>query len=380
MSVPDLAVVGGGVAGSAVALAARDLGADVVLLDRGRVGGRATGASAGMLAAQYEASGPGPLFRLGLLGREQHPSFLRRVEELSGRSVPYGFEGMLVADRDEEEHARARDEVAWQGETGLRAEVLERADAAAIQPGLAPSIRSWLWLPDEGHVDTQALDAALAPALHAAGVRLVEDARVAAIRSGAGRVTGLETDAGDRLTASRVVVAAGAWSGQLEGLPRHLPIRPWRGQMLRCPAGGTPPLRPVADRRGRYLVPRGDGTVIAGSTMEDAGFEPTTTAEGLAAIRQATAALMLDAAAEPALERWAGLRPVTEDALPVLGPDPLLDGLSYAAGYGRNGILLAPAAGRAVAELALEQGDRGAWEAFSPARFEPAGAGTSDRG
>lgn len=374
MSPPDLTVVGGGVAGSAIALAARDLGAEVLVVDRGRGAGRATGASAGMLAAQYEAGGPGPAFRLGLRGRERQEAFLGRVEELSGRAIPRRFEGMLVANRDEEEHARALEEARWQREAGLRAEVLGREEAAGIQPGLAPAISSWLWHPEEGQVDTQALDGALAPALEAAGVRLLRG-EVAALRARGGRVEGLELAAGDPVSASRVVIAAGAWSAALEGLPRPLPVRPWRGQILRFPAGDGAPGRPVADRKGRYLVPRVDGTVLAGSTMEDAGYRPVTTREGLEAIRERTEELMPRATAEPPVEQWAGLRPVAGDGLPILGPDPELEGLHYAAGYGRNGILLAPACGPMVAELALGEGSGGEWEPFSVARFEAAGTG-----
>lgn len=374
MNPPDLAVVGGGVAGSAVALAARELGAEVLLLDRGRVAGRATGASAGMLAAQYEAGGPGPAFRLGLRGRERQEAFLSRIEELSGHPISRRFEGMLVANRDEEEHARALDEVRWQREAGLRAEVLGREEAATIQPGLAPAIPSWLWHPEEGQVDTQALDAALAPALEAAGVRVLRG-EVRALHAHGDRVEGLELDAGDTVAASRVVIAAGAWSTALEGLPRPLPVRPWRGQILRFPSGDGAPVRPVADRKGRYLVPRRDGTVLAGSTMEDAGYEPVTTDEGLRAIRERTAELMPRATAEPPVERWAGLRPVARDGLPILGPDPDVEGLHYAAGYGRNGILLAPACGSMVAGLALGGGSGGDWEPFSVARFEAAGTG-----
>lgn len=372
MTGPDLAVVGGGIAGSAVALAARDAGADVLVLERDGEGGHATAASGGMLAAQYEASRPDARFRLCVRGRGRQEAFLTRVEELSGRRIARGFEGMLVSNRDEGEHLRALRTIAWQRAEGLRAEMLDVAGAAAVQPGVAEDVRSYLWLPDEGHVDSQALSEALVPALRTAGARWAGGAEATRLLSSGGRVTGLTLADGTRVETRRVVLAAGAWSGAVEGLPRPLPVRPFRGQMLRYPAGSARLDRPVADRRGRYLVPRGDGALLAGSTMEDVGFDPITTGEGIAAIRSAAASLLPAlAGAEPEGD-WAGLRPVTPDRLPVLGPDPELDGLHYATGYGRDGILIAPEAGRAVAEAALGASAAGAgedWRPFGAGRF-----------
>lgn len=372
MTGPDIAVVGGGVAGAAVALAARDAGADVLVVDRDGVGGHATAASAGMLAPQYEASGPDPRFHLAVAARRAHEAFLARVEELSGRRVERRFAGMLVVARDGAEHEEAHRTVRWQREAGLQAEVVDVDEAARRQPGVSPDARSYLWLPDEGHVDSQALAEAIAPALRASGARLASGSGAERLLSEAGGVTGLALADGSRVDTERVVVAAGAWSGGLEGLPRPLPVRPFRGQMLRYPPDAPPLGRPVADRSGRYLVPRSGGP-LAGSTMEDAGFEPRTTPEGVAAIRASAGRLLPALADVEPEERWAGLRPVTPDRWPLLGPDPGLGGLHYATGYGRDGILLAPAAGRIVAELALgaATGTDPDWRPFAVDRFGP---------
>lgn len=367
-----LLVIGGGVAGAAVALHARWTGGDVVLVERERAGGRASGAAAGMLAPQFEEEWSTPLLELALRGREAHEGFLRRLEELSGVSVGHRTPGMLVPAFEPHEERRAREQAAWQRDRGLRAEVVGPEDAAGLQGGIAPAALSFLWLPDEAAVDAQALADALPAALDAAGVEEIR-AEAAGLRVRDGAVRGVDVAGGRTLDAGRVVVAAGAWSGRLEGLPRRLPVEPARGQMLRYPPGALELGRLVANRGGRYLVPRADGSVLAGSTMEAAGFEAATTPAGRRAIRLAAERLAPALAdAEPA-EAWAGLRPTTPDELPVLGADPDVEGLFWATGYGRNGILLAPAAGRAVAEAALEGGTDADLGPFRPDRFDGGG-------
>lgn len=362
-------VVGGGIAGAAVALHARRLGAEVVLLDRARPGGNATAASAGMLAPQYEAEWETPLFRLLLHARRMHPDFLAHLEALAGRSVPAAADGMLVASFEPHEEDRARERARWQRERGLRAEVLDADEAGKLLPGAAPDARSFLWLPDEAHVDTQRLADVLPAALEGAAVEVRTGAAARSVDSTGGRVTGVGLDDGTTVEADAVVVAAGAWAGSLEGLPRPLPVRPVRGQMIRYPAGEADVRRLLANPGGRYLVPRPDGSVLAGSTMEAAGFDASTTEPGLRAIRLAAERLCPALAGVEPLETWAGLRPDTPDEHPVIGPDPEMDGLFYAAGYGRNGILLAPAAGRAAAELAVTGETEIEWRPFRADRF-----------
>lgn len=369
-----LLVVGGGIAGAAVALEARALGAEVLLMEPERAGGRATGASAGMLAPQYEAEYPTPLFRLCARSREMHADFLPRLAELAGAGLGHRDPGMLIPNFEAHEERRARARAEWQRDAGFRARIVPPEEARELQEGLPPSARSFLWLPDEEQVDTQRLAAVLPAALSAAGVEVVP-ARATALRVEGGRVRGVR--AGDRsLDAVRVVLAAGAWSGELDGLPRPLPVRPVRGQMLRFPAGAAELRRLLANHGGRYLVPRDDGTLLAGSTMESAGFDASPSRAGSRAVRLAAERLLPGLRGVRPVERWAGLRPDTPDERPVLGPDPDVEGLLYATGYGRNGILVAPAGGRAVAELALRGETELEWEPFRPDRF---GAAAGER-
>ncbi len=367
-------VIGAGVSGAAVALALleRDLPVLVVEArpaDRAEPAEVATAASAGMLAPQYESSGDEALLRLALASRERHPAFLEKVERLADVELDLRPDGMLVgafgeAERDELSRMAGR-----QRGLGLAAELIDPGAAVRLQPGLGEAL-VWLWLPDESRLDTQRLAAALPTALEAAGAELRYGARVERLVTGDGSVRGVTLEGGERLAADRVVLSAGAWSNGIEGLPRPVPVRPVRGQMLRYEPGVAPPLeRLVARRDGSYLVPRPDGAVLAGSTMEEAGFEATVTAAGQAGIRAAAARLVPTVAAIEPSERWAGLRPVSKDGAPILGPDPELDGLHYATGYGRNGILLSPTAAEIVAaRLAGETGGAEA-DPFSIGRF-----------
>lgn len=370
---PETVVAGGGVAGCAVALELLDRGAAVTLLDP-RAKGTATPAAAGMLTARYECDGDAALLRMGMRSRALHPRFVARVEQLSGTDLGLRADGMLVANPDGETGEEARETVRWQArelgtvESGPEPRFLSPDEAASRHPWASREVPSYLWFPGEAQLDAQALASALPAAVRRAGGSIREEG-VAAVLSGRGRVDGVETFAGERLDADAVVLAAGAWSGRIDGLPRPVPVRPVRGQMLRLDPDGTPPAPLLADHRGRYAVPRGDGTVVAGSTMEEAGFEATVTEGGRAAIRRAVAGLAPPLEESRLLEEWAGLRPVSRDERPILGPDPGLRGLHYATGYGRNGVLLAPEAAAVVAELLLEGETRREWRPFRPDRF-----------
>lgn len=362
-----VAVVGGGIAGGAVALALRRWGARVAVVDRPRAG-RATAASAGMLAPLYEAAGPSPLTRLGLRGLERWPAFAERLERLSGHPVPLRRDGLLVACFDPEEERESAEATSRLREAGLEAELVGPRAAGELEPAVGEA-RAWVWLPREAQVDAQAVAALLPGALRAAGAEPPTGTGADALRTRGGAVRGLTLAGGERLEADRVVLAAGAWSGSLHGLPRELPVRPVRGQMVRYAAAPSGLRRLVADHAGRYVVPRGDGSALAGSTMEEAGFGAETTAEGLDVVRKGARRLVPALEASREVAAWAGLRPMAPDGLPILGPDPEVEGLLYATAYGRNGILIAPAAGEAAAAAALGEPPEVDLGPFRPDRF-----------
>jgi len=318
--------------------------------------------------SQYEAE-PGAKFRLGVECRARYPEFVARLEELSAQALHLRWDGVLVANLSQQEHEQAAEAIRWQREAGRQAELLDPGQAVELQTGVSAESVSYIWFPEEGQVDSQALGAALGPALARTEIRLISGNSAAEVLSRKGSVVGVAMADGRKLDAERVVLAAGAWSAGLRGLPRVLPVRPVRGQMLRFPAATLALERMVASHAGRYLVPKADGSVLAGSTMEDVDFDPSITEEGLRVIHDEVSQLVPALAGLKPLERWAGLRPLSADSSPIIGPDPELEGLIYSTGFGRSGILLAPLAGAIVADLVVVGKSEYDWKPFQPDRF-----------
>ena len=366
-------VVGGGIVGAAAAIELAGRGADVTLVESDQPGVRATGASAGMLAPQYEAPGPTPFFRLSLLARDTFPAFVERLETLADWPLAFRRDGMLVANLDASEEEAARGALAWQADAGCAGDVVGPDEALRRHPGLSPDVPSWLWLPDEAQVDAQRLAVALGSGVRAAGARLLLGRRVVRVLAAGSRVRGVRTADGGELPADVVVLAAGAWSGGIEGVPRGVPVRPVRGQMLRILPERVPGRPLVATHDGHYLVPRENGSVLMGSTMEEVGFDDSVTPEARLELAEHAARLVPELADAPVVERWAGLRPVSADGWPVVGPEPELEGLVYATGHGRNGILFGPLTGRIVADLVLDGSSDVPWEPFGPGRLHGGG-------
>jgi glycine oxidase len=366
----ETVVIGAGLAGASVAYSLRLRGRAVRLIDPLCYEGSATPAAAGMLAPLYEAEPSGPLLSLGLEATQRYPEFLRALERSSGESIPFKTCQMLVQNRTPEEHEQARTAVASYGALGCEAELLAPEDAARIEPAVGRAA-SYLRLADQAFVDVRALSGALPSALHTAGAELLRLAATGVISRG-GTVRGVWLSDGVSLDAHAVVIAGGAWSGELEGLPRPVPVRPVRGQMMLLGFPDTLSCL-LADHGGRYLVPFGAQRVLAGSTMEEVGFDASVSEQGKRAVRAGVERLVPGLAASRITERWAGLRPVSADGLPLVGPDPDLEGLWYATGYGRGGILLAPLLGELLAaEMAGEPASHDfstEMAALRPARF-----------
>jgi glycine oxidase len=362
-------IIGGGIAGCSVAVELRRRGVEVTVVDRDQPGSGATGASAGMLAPLYESYEPDAAFRFGLESMALWPRFAEELEELSEWPVAHRSTGMLVANRTEKEEEQARAALTWQEEMGLHGELLSPEEARKHHPGVGPDFPSYLWLPAEAQVDVQRLAVGLADAVRGAGGRVLAGRPVREVLADGGRAAGVVLDDGTRLQGNGVVMAAGAWAPQLDGFPEVLPVKPIRGQILRLLPGSPPPWTLLADHRGRYLVPRENGTLLVGSTMEDVGYRDEVTDEGRAAIIDTALELFPGLEEARIVERWAGLRPITPDTWPILGPEPKMEGLFYAAGYGRNGILFAPLASRILADLILDGQSDHAWEGFGVERF-----------
>lgn len=347
----DCVVIGGGIVGAAVARALAARGKRILLVDRAMPGGEASGAAAGMLAPQIEVLADDPILPLAIAARGRYPELVPELDRRTGVNVGYSGGGSVQVALGDDEVAPLVAQVDAQRALGLKAEWLDRAALVRRHPGIGPAARGALLAPDDARVNNVTLTAALLADAVRHGAEVVPHEEVTEIVIQAARVTAVTTRARSYGTGA-AVVAAGAWSPSLRGLPRVLPVEPIRGQMVvvTWPAG-----EPGGVLFGRhvYIVPRGDEALL-GSTMEQAGFAKDTTPGGLAQIFNGTAALLPAIATQPILRSWAGLRPITPDGRPLIGPDPEVAGLWYATGHGRKGVLLGPLTGEIVRDLVLD--------------------------
>jgi glycine oxidase len=361
---PDVAVVGGGIIGLAVAWAARRRGLSVTVLEREHVGAGASHVAAGMLAPVSEVeygSGGRRLLQLGLRSAAMWPAFAEDLQEASGVDVGLRRTGTLIAARDADEARELERQLELRRSLGLSVLRLRGSEAREREPGLAPAVRLALEVPDDHAVDTRLVLAALRAACLAGGVELREGQAVEAIERDAEgtRACGLALAGGGRLHAGQIVLAAGAWTERLNGLDAHerIPVRPVKGQILRLrdPAGPGL-LSRVLRFQGGYLVPRGDGRYVLGATVEERGFDLDATAGGVYELLRGAHELVPGVAELQIDELSVGLRPGTPDNAPVIGHGAL-EGLVWASGHHRNGVLLAPLTAELVAALLAGEGD-----------------------
>jgi glycine oxidase len=349
---PDVLIVGGGLIGRMLAWELATAGARVTVVERGRAGAEASSAAAGMLGPRAECDAPGDLLRLGTASLALYPALIDRLRDETGIDPEYQTDGILYVALSEDEErllgARAR----WQRRAGFPIERVSAREAHRLEPLVCDEVRSAVRFPDDHRLDNVRLTRAVIVAASRRGVALRTGVPARTIDCAGGRALAVETGS-ERFVAGTIVNAAGAWASALAPAGTALPVRPVRGQMMALTAS-HPPFRHAIYSHGVYLVPRRDGRVLAGSTYEDAGFDKRVTAaalSGIAARALRLAPVLGDATVTAA---WAGLRPGTPDGVPILGRDPRVDGLVYATGHYRNGILLAPVTARALRELVLE--------------------------
>jgi len=344
-------VIGGGIQGLASAIALACDGHVVQVLERETPGQRASWVAAGLLTPSSPWNYPAPLIDLAHRSEALYLEFVRELQAHTGVSAEYQNEGMIypagVGLTTEQLETATRRRL----ELGFAVERWDRARLDAECPGLGPDITSAAWQPHGARVRPPRLMAALRRRAVQLGVELTSRCEVSRLVTRGGRVVGVELRGGQRLHADAVVLAAGAWSGGLAAsLGLQLAVRPVRGQILLL-RGAPGLLRPTINDGDGYLVPRPDGRILVGSTMEDAGFDAVTTPAAMRRLRE-VAARLLPATRDMTEEtNWAGLRPGTSDRLPYLGPVAELPGLVLATGHFRNGILLAPITARIVADV-----------------------------
>ncbi len=365
------AIVGGGICGLGIGWRLAAAGAEVVVVDSGEAGQGATWAAAGMLAPQAEAEhGEEALLPLLLESRAMWAGFAAELEAASGIDVGYRTEGTVVValDRDDREFLEQRH--TYLTSLGLYVEWLTGRAARKREPGLAPAVTGGIYSPLDHQVDNRAVFEALRTAYLAAGGTLIENTPVEEIAMSGGRAAGIRLP--DReIAAETVVLAAGAWSRLVPGLPEpsRPPVRPLKGQMIALQMDPAAPLvEHVVWGPDIYIVPRRDGRLVIGATVEEMGFDTQMTAGGLYELTRHAWETLPGIYDLPVIEAWAGLRPASRDDAPILGASDI-PGLVIATGHHRNGILLAPVTADAISGLVLRGETRESVRPFGPERF-----------
>jgi glycine oxidase len=363
----DVAIAGGGVIGGAIALELSRTGLRVGVFDRQKPGLEASWASAGILSPAPESPGMIAMVPLGKASLAMYPQFIEQVEDLSGESTGFRPKGTLEALFSRDAKAELSTIIALHHGLGLKAEPLRAADAWELEPALSEEVEAAVLRPEEASVDNRALTSAVLRAAQRHETEIFPGDSAKAIWREGSRCKGLVLQ-NEKIAARWTVIAAGCFSATIEGIAPYAPVRPAKGQMAALRADDLN-IERVLWSENIYLVPRNDGRILVGATVEHVGFDKRTTAGGIAKILSAAIELapgVKDARVE---ETWAGLRPDTPDHLPILGPTDV-DGLLIATGHFRSGILLTPITAGLIREWITEQRVSVDWERYSPMRFQ----------
>jgi glycine oxidase len=365
----DVIIIGGGIIGGSIAWELARRGLHPLVLDRQEAGREASWAAAGMLQTAPESADGFPLVPLARASLALYPEFVAAIEADSGRTVGLRRTGAMEIFFSSDAARELSTLIALHHGLGLPAEALPLDEALEIEPALSRHTQAAALLPQECALDSRALTDAVLAAAVAGGAVVLAGVGVESLIVNGARVEGVIA-AGHRFAADHVILAAGAFSSRLDAARRYAPTRPVRGQMVAL-LSSAPPIRRVLRSTRGYIVPRDDARpqrLVAGSTLENAGYEKRVTPEGIARVLEAAQEIVPDLAAAEIVETWSGLRPDTPDHLPILGPTDL-EGLTIATGHFRNGILLAPITAKLIAEWITERRVSFEWDIFSPLRF-----------
>jgi glycine oxidase len=365
---PDVVVVGGGVIGLAISWRLAAAGSSVVLADDSP-GRGASWIAAGLLAPVTEVHyGEENLLQLNLRSAARYPSFVDELEEVSGLPAGYVRSGMLCVAGDSDENAAIEELYRLQQRLGLEVQRLRGSECRELEPALSPRVRGGTFAEGDHQIDNRALVPALYEACRRSGVHM-RTSRVAEVVCDSERASAVVLEDGEEVSCGAVVLAAGCWSGQVRGIPEHArpPVRPVKGQLIHLRGPEALVSRNV---RGLdvYMVPRPDGRVVVGATVEEQGFDLSVTAGAIYSLLRDAYEIVPGIIEMEVTETVAGLRPGSPDNHPIIGPTAI-EGLVIATGHYRNGILLAPVTADAIAELLTTGTAPSLIAPFSPLRF-----------
>lgn len=372
----DILIVGGGVIGLTLARELHKKGnCSITVVDRGPVGMEASFAAAGLLAPQAEMDRIDPFFELGKKSRDLYPRFADDLRRETGIDIELDRSGTLYVAFSDDDTAIIRTRLRRQKEAGLRVDHLTAKDLRREEPFISPDVREGLLFHDDWQVENRVLLDALKAYAQANGIELIENSEVLKVLANGGKVAGAESRK-TRFESPVVILTTGAWTSLIKTADGEVPvpgITPVRGQMIRFHTAKRLFGRVIYSPRG-YLVPRKLGTILAGATEENAGFDKRVTSTGVASVLAGAIELVPGLSSLPIDDSWSGLRPAAPDRLPVIGECPIMENLFVATAHFRNGILMAPETARILAERILSGRDSEVFEEFGPARFFPATA------
>ena len=365
----DVAIIGGGVMGCAIAWQVAKRGISCALVERGVFGGGASGATAGVVGPLWHLDPDDPaMFRLGMRSLELFPQWAADLAE-TGVNPEFQQSGVLRLAYDDDEVAELSRFYGWQSQLDLHVQWLEKDEVRQREPEISPDVLAALFSPSEGCVRGQRFCDALAHAAGRLGAKLHERTEVTALKHDGDRITGIETTAGD-IGAGQVVLAAGPGSGiggrwSVPGGPLDLPVRGVKGQRILLRRPGFMPKTPVRNS-AVYVVPRLDGNILVASTREEGRTDETVTAEGVATLISGAVRSFPSLSDAAFVSGRAGVRPATPDGLPIIGPVPGVDGLTIATGHDAVGIMLSPGTAELVVQYLLD----GATDQLHPFRAD----------
>jgi len=369
----EILIIGGGVIGLSIARALYKRGVrEITVIDKGRVGGEASWAAAGMLAPNAETHQADAFFRFCTASNTLYPDFAAELLDETGIDVELDRSGTLYLAFDEAEKAAIDKKYKWQKTAGIEVASLSSEEVLALEPMVSPEVIAGLFYPSDWQVENRKLITALRRYAELNGINVIENSPVSELIVNHNRVVGAIT-ADAKINAGATILTAGAWTSGL--LPNKFEIKPIRGQMISFDAPERPLNCVIYSPRG-YVVPRADGRVLAGATVEDAGFNKEVTADAITSLRDAALEISPVFANFDIKGSWCGLRPAAADELPVIGRPAGIDGLMLATGHYRNGILLAPITAQMVADEVALGITSEYFREFSPDRFAKAGTAT----
>jgi glycine oxidase len=374
----DVLIVGGGIIGLALARAIHRRGvARITILERGALGQEASHAAAGMLAPHAETDRPDEFFRFCEESNRSYPHFAEALLEETGVDVELDRHGTLYLAFNEDDVEEIRRRFEWQTRAGLRVERLTARETHQAEPFVSPDALESLFFPNDWQVENRQVVRALRKYAELNGIKVRENTEITHLLTERGEIVGAGT-AAEKFYAGKTVVATGAWTSliQAEGLQMP-PVRPIRGQMIAFHTAKRLFEKVIYSPRG-YLVPRADGRVLIGATVEDVGFNRETTTAGLDFLRDNAIELAPSLIELEIAEKWAGLRPFAADGRPVLGSFAQAENLFLATAHYRNGILLAPLTAKIMAEKIVGNQDSDYLRIFSPERLAPVDLRVSD--